>query len=231
MDRRSVIHGIKTTTPIAVSYFILALGSGILFQSKGISWGWATAISLFVYSGSLQFLAPVLFASQATLISTMILSFIVNIRLLFYGISQLNRYTMKGWKKLYLIHGLTDETFSVVSTDKLVEGYDRDSYYLAVTFTNQVAWVVGCLLGCLMGELLPFSMEGVEFSLTSLFLVIVVNQWESTDNHKPAILGFAISMLCILLFGMDTFMLPTMLIIAAILLIENKLKAGRPDYV
>lgn len=231
MDRRSFIHGMKTTTPIAVSYFILALGSGILFQSKGISWVWATAISLFVYSGSLQFLAPVLFASQATLISTLILTLIVNFRLLFYGISQLNRYTMSGWKKLYLIHGLTDETFSVVSTDRLVEGYDRESFYLAVTMTNQAAWVVGCLLGCLMGELLPFSMEGVEFSLTALFLVIVVNQWESTDNHKPAILGFAVSIFCILIFGMETFMLPTMLLIAAILLIENKLKAGRPDYV
>ncbi|MGX7109594.1 AzlC family ABC transporter permease [Facklamia miroungae] len=232
MNKKYWAYAFEKTLPIGLVYLMLALGFGIMMQAKGFSWIWALCLSLFVYSGSIQFLAPVILSSGTGFFDTFILTFMVNFRLLFYGISQLERYKhIKGWRKIYLIHGLTDETFALVSTDQLPEGIDREKYSLYVTLLNHMYWISGSILGNLAGDLLPFSTEGIDFALTALFFVVVLNQWEATNNHKPALLGVMSGFFFFIIFGPDNFMLPSMLVVIAFLLIENRLKGGHPDYV
>ncbi|MGF3066683.1 AzlC family ABC transporter permease [Facklamia sp. P12945] len=232
MDKKHWRYAFEKTLPIGIVYLMLALGFGIMMQAKGFGWIWALCLSFFVYSGSIQFLAPVILSSSTGLFATVILTFMVNFRLLFYGISQLERYKkIKGWRKLYLIHGLTDETFSLVCTDHLPEGIEREKYSLYVTVLNHMYWTLGSVAGSLVGNLLPFSTEGIDFALTALFFVVVLNQWEATNNHKPALLGMTVGFIFFIIFGPDNFMLPSMLVVIAFLLIENRLKGGQPDYV
>lgn len=232
MNKKLWAYAFKKTLPIGIVYVILALGFGIMMQAKGYNWLWSTASSLFVYSGSIQFLTPAVLAAGTGYVDAMILTIMVNFRFVFYGISQLSRYKeIKGWKKLYLIHALTDETFSLVCVDEVPEGFNRETYSLVITFVNHSYWVLGTIFGSLVGYLLPFSTEGIDFALAALFFVVLLNQWEATDNHKPAGLGLGVGLLLYLVLGPDNFMLPAMIVVIAILLIDNRIKGGRPDYV
>ncbi|MBG9986990.1 AzlC family ABC transporter permease [Facklamia sp. DSM 111018] len=231
MKSKDFQHAFKASLPISVAYFVLALGFGIMMQAKGYNWLWSLGTSIFVYSGSIQFMAPILLSSQAGLISTAILTLMVNFRLMFYGISQLERYKNVGWRKFYLIHSLTDETFSIVCNDHLPVDLNRKNYYLYVSMLNHFYWIVGGLVGNLVGDRLPFSTEGVDFALTALFFVVVLNQWEATDNHKPAIYGIIFSIIFFLIIGPNNFMLPTMMSVIMVLLTEKRLRGGRPEYV
>jgi len=143
----------------------------------------------------------------------------VNARHLFYGISMIGAYKDTGRKKPYLIFGLTDETYSLVSRNQVPEGISRSGYCFWVTLFDHVYWISGTLLGALAGSLLPINYEGVEFALTALFVTIFVEQWLSTRKHGPAITGVAATALSLLIFGKDVFLIPSMVIIAACLTI------------
>lgn len=225
-------YALQVDLPIALTYIALAMGFGVMMTANGYNWVWAGALSLFVYSGSIQFMAPIMLASGADLLGTAILTLMVNFRLLFYGISQLQRYRGIQWfKKLYLIFALTDETFSLVSQDYLPVGIDQERFYFNVTLLNHFFWISGSILGALVGDLLPFSTQGIEFSLTALFLVVVINQWEATQNHRPAIYGVIGGVVMLGLLGPDQFIVPAMLAAITMILVEHRLKGGRPDYV
>lgn len=229
---KGIQYAIKVDLPIFLTYTALAMGYGVMMTAHGYNWIWAAALSLFVYSGSIQFMAPILLASGADLLGTAILTFMVCFRLLFYGISQLRRYQGIHWvKKLYLIFALTDETFSLVSQDYLPVDIDRQQFYFNVTIINHFFWVFGSILGSLVGNVLPFSTQGIEFSLTALFLVVVVNQWEATTNHRPALYGFFMGVLMLMVLGPDQFIVPAMVLTIVLIMVERRMKGGRPDYV
>jgi 4-azaleucine resistance transporter AzlC len=141
-------------------------------------------------------------------------TFVVNARHLFYGISMIEAYKGTGKKKPYLIFGLTDETYSLVSQIRVPDGVSKPKYCFWVTLFDHVYWVSGTLLGSLAGTILPINFDGVEFALTALFVTIFVEQWLSTDNHTPAIIGTVSTAACLFLFGRDIFLIPSMVIIA-----------------
>lgn len=210
------------TVPVMTGYVFLGFGFGILMHQCGFGVLWAGAMSLFIYAGSMQYVAVSLLTSGAGLLVTAMTTFVVNARHLFYGISMIEGYKGTGRKKPYLVFGLTDETYSLVSQIRVPDGVSKPGYCFWVTLFDHVYWVAGTLLGSLAGTILPINFEGVEFALTALFVTIFVEQWLSTKDHRPAIIGVITTTLCLVLFGSDVFLIPSMVIIAGCLTMMRK---------
>ena len=220
--------------PIMAGYIVLGLGFGVLLQSKDYGAGWALAMGGLIYAGSMQYVAIDLLAGGASLISAALMTLMVNARHLFYGISMLERYKDTGAAKPYLIFALTDETYSVVCSGDVPDGVDRKKYYFWVSLLDQFYWVVGCVAGALLGSVLPFDTTGIDFSMTALFLVVMVEQWRSTRDHTPALVGLGVSLVCLLIFGSSNFLIPSMIGITVALTLlrgtmEKRKEAGHAD--
>ena len=222
MNKNALRTAFLDTVPVMTGYVFLGFGFGILMVQSGYGPLWALAMSLFIYAGSMQYVAVSLLTGAAGLLTTALTTFVVNARHLFYGISMVDAYKGAGKKKPYLIFALTDETYSLVSKNQVPEGIDRHGYCFLVSLFDQIYWVAGTALGALAGALLPINYEGIDFVLTALFVTIFVEQWLSVKDHKPAIIGIAATTLCLFLFGRDVFLIPSMVIIALLLTISKK---------
>lgn len=218
MNKATIKAAFLDTIPIMTGYLFLGFGFGIVLQQSGYGLPWALAMSLFVYAGSMQFVTVGLLTGGVGLLTAALTTFAVNARHLFYGISMVDAYKGTGKKKPYLIFGLTDETYSLVSRGVIPAEADRHWYWLLVTAMDQCYWVTGSLAGVLAGSVLPFDFEGVDFALTALFVTIFVEQWLTARDHRPALAGVGASTLCLLIFGTDRFLIPAMLVIAAVLI-------------
>ena len=210
------------TVPVMTGYVFLGFGFGILMQQNGFGVLWAGAMSLFIYAGSMQYVAVSLLTSGVSLLTAAMTAFVVNARHLFYGISMVDTYKGMGRKKPYLIFGLTDETYSLVSQLQLPKDVSPSGYCFLVTLFDHIYWVSGTVLGSLTGTLLPINYEGVDFALTALFVTIFVEQWLSTKNHISAVCGVLASVVCLLIFGSGNFLIPAMLMIAFVLTVLRR---------
>ncbi len=221
--KKSAMKQIFTDTlPVLAGYLFLGMGFGILLQEAGYGILWAFFMSLFMYAGSGQYLAVSLLTSQASLVSTVVATLLVNARHLFYGISLLDAYAEAGKKKTYMIFALTDETYSLVTQSRPPVGIPKESYCFWVSVLDHIYWVFGCTLGNWVGAVVPISFEGVEFVLTALFVTLFVEQWLSNNNHRPALIGVGSTILCLLIFGKEIFLIPAMVAIALLLTISGK---------
>ena len=210
------------TIPVMTGYVFLGIGFGILMKQNGFGFWWSAAMGLFIYAGSMQYLAVSLLSGGATLVTAALTTLMVNARHLFYGISMAESYGKAGKEKPYLIFARTDETYSLVSSSKVPEGKDRLRYCFWVSLLDHGYWVAGCCLGSLLGVVLPVNFEGIDFALTALFVTVFVEQWLSTKNHLPAIIGVMSTALCLLLFGQNIFLIPSMGLIALLLTVMRK---------
>lgn len=223
MNRKALKTVFLDTVPVLTGYLFLGAGFGILLSEKtGLGIGWAVAMAFFIFAGSGQYLAVSLIADHTSLLSAAFATFLVNARHIFYGISLIDTYKGSGKRKPYMIFGLTDETYSLVTQNEPPEGMKRHTYCFLVTLFNQIYWIIGCSLGNLLTVLLPISFEGVEFVLTALFVTMFIEQWLSHKNHLPAIIGVGMTLLCLAVFGQDIFLIPSMVLIAVLLTISKK---------
>lgn len=213
MNKSTLRSAFSDTAPVMAGYLCLGFGFGILMYQKGFGPLWSVAMSLFIYAGSMQYVAVELLTTGAGLLTAALTALLVNARHLFYGISMVDAYKGAGRKKPYLIFALTDETYSLVSQT----GSGDHGYCFLVSVLDHCYWVAGTALGALAGSVLPVNLEGVEFALTALFVTIFVEQWLSTQDHRPALTGVAATTVCLLLFGKDVFLIPSMAIIAGVL--------------
>lgn len=226
---KSAMHAaFRDTIPVMAGYVFLGFGFGILLYQSGYGVLWSFAMSLFIYAGSMQYLTVSLLTSGAGLLTTALATLVVNARHLFYGISMVDAYKGAGKKKPYMIFALTDETYSLVSQNQVPEGVSRHSYCFLVSLFDQIYWVSGSVLGSLAGTLLPIDFTGIAFALTALFVTIFVEQWLSTKNHIPAVIGTVSTLACLLIFGRDLFLIPSMVIIAIVLTTQRK--TGRREH-
>lgn len=230
MNRKTLKTVFLDTVPVMTGYLFLGAGFGILLSEKtGYGAVWSIAMALFMLAGSGQYLAVSLMADHASIISAAIATFLINARHIFYGISLVEAYKGSGKKKPYLIFALTDETYSLVTQNEPPEGMSRHSYCFWVSLLDQIYWLIGCALGSFLGSTLPISFEGVEFVLTALFVTMFVEQWLTHKNHLPAIIGVGSTVLCLVLFGKDVFLIPSMVLIAALLTISRKTGRRKQD--
>ena len=205
------------TIPILTGFMFLGMAYGIIMESKGYHAGWTTLFSLVTFAGSAQYVAITFLTASFNPTAALMMTLMVNARHVFYGISLLEKYQKAGKYKPYLIFGLCDETFSIVCSTKPPPGIDQTWFFLWITLLNHSYWVLGSLLGGLVGSLISFDLQGLDFVLTALFVVIFTNQWKSQDDHKPAICGVVCSTVCLIVFGPNRFLIPSMVIILLIL--------------
>ena len=200
---------------VMAGFAVLGATYGILMSASGFPFWATTLISLTVFAGSMQFVAVNLLLGAFAPLEAFLLTLMINARHIFYGISMLDRYKNMGAKKPYLIFGLCDETFSINCTAKIPEGIDEGKFYLSTTILNQSYWVVASAVGGIFGELIKFNTSGIEFVMTAMFFVILVEQLKNKTARIAGLAGLAVSAACLAIFGADVFILPSM---AAILL-------------
>ena len=213
--KNALKYSFPLTIPIMAGYVFLGISFGILATSKGFPLYYPVLMGVVIYGGSMQFAAVNLLLAAFNPIGAILLTIMVHARHIFYGITMLVPFNQlkNGFRKIYCMFGLTDETFSLLASLEVPEEQDRNWVYFLVTFLNQCYWVIGCGLGAVIGSNLTFNTEGIEFVLTALFVTIFVEQWLNASSHRPAIIGLVGSAVCLVIFGGANFMIPAMIII------------------
>lgn len=212
MKTKAFKAALPYTLPICIGFLFLGISYGFLMRSQGFSFIYPMLMSLFIFAGSMEFVTANLLLSAFNPLHAFILALMVNARHLFYGISMLEKYRNTGLKKLYLIFGMCDESFSINCTVSPPD-VDKGWFMFFVTLLNHIYWVVGATTGALLGYIIHFNTTGIEFVMTALFVVMFINQWNETTNHRPALVGLGCSLLCLLVFGSENFIIPAMLLI------------------
>ena len=210
------------TIPVMTGYLFIGMAFGVMIQEKGYNFLWAILMSVLCYAGSGQYLAVNFFAPGVSLLQVIFMEFMLNIRHIFYGLSLLERFAKMGKKRLYMIFSLTDETYSLFFVTKVPKDVEEGQFLFAIALLDQLYWIIGSAIGAIAGTLIPFDTTGIDFAMTALFVVIFVEQWLTSRNHLPALTGIAASLICLLIFGSDNFILPSMICIMIILLSGRK---------
>jgi len=223
MKKEMIKNAFIRTLPVMAGYIVLGIGFGMTLENNGYGIWWAFAMSGLIYAGSMQYVAIPLLTSGASLISTALTTLMVNARHLFYGISMIDKYKGAGKKKPYMIFALTDETYSLVCQEDCPKGMDYHTLCLFISVFNQIYWVTGSVLGSLLGAVIPFDTTGVDFSMTALFVTVFVEQWLSTKNHIPAVVGLLSSVVCLAVFGQEHFLIPSMIAITVLMAVLRKI--------
>ena len=222
VKRKALRAAFPHTIPIMAGFLFLGIAYGIFMQSKGFFFIWPMLMSMTIFAGSMEFVTVSLLASAFNPLYAYLLTLMVNARHLFYGISRLDTFRGTGRKKPYLIFGMCDESFSILCSTKAPEGVDHGWFCFFVTLLNQCYWVAGATIGGLIGGFLPFELEGIDFVMTALFVVIFLEQWLSQKHHLPAWVGLGASALCLVFFRSDQFILPAMACILILLTVLRK---------
>ena len=225
--RRALFCAFPYTIPIFAGFWFLGLTYGIYMNVSGFSFLYPMLMSLTIFAGSMEFVTVDLLLGAFNPLQAFAMTLMINARHLFYGISMLDKFRGTGLKKLYLIFGMCDESFSINYTASIPRDVDRGWFMFFVTLLNHLYWFSGSTLGGLFGSLIHFNTEGLDFVMTAMFVVIFMEQWLKDKRHTSALAGTGISLLCLLIFGPDNFIIPAMLaILAALTLLRKPLEKG-----
>lgn len=210
------------TVPIFAGFWFLGLTYGIYMNVSGFSFWYPMLMSLTIFAGSVEFVAVNLLMGAFNPLQALAMTLMINARHLFYGISMLDKFRGLGLKKIYLIFGMCDETFSINYTAQIPKDVDRGLFMLFVTLLNHMYWFTGSTLGGIFGSMISFNTEGLDFVMTAMFVVIFMEQWLKEKDHTSALLGLGLSVVCLLAFGSENFIIPSMLAILAVLSVIRK---------
>ena len=220
--RIALYHAFHTSLPIMAGYGFLGLTYGIYMHELGFSFIYPMLLAITVYAGSAEFLLGNMLLGSFHPLQAFLMVLMVNARHLFYGLSMLEEYKGLGWKKFFLIFGMSDETFALTSASKIPEGTDKGWYLLWITWLDETYWVIGATLGGLIGPFLTFDLKGLDFVLTAMFTAIFADNWLREKDHTSSISGLIISGLCLTIFSADHFIIPSMIIILIFLTLKKK---------
>jgi len=217
--KKELLFSLKRSVPIMIGYFPVGIAYGILMQKAGYNFLWSAASSLFIYAGSLQMLAVSFLASGAPLLTVIIAALLLNSRHIFYGISFIDKFKAFGPAKYFLIYGLSDESYSLLCAYKPDKNLNEKTVHILTTVFIWSYWIIFSALGGLIGEIITFDTTGIDFALTALFTVILVDRLKSEKTPLSAIVGAAASVICLLIFGADNFLLPALAVACAALML------------
>ena len=202
------------------SYLFVSMAYGIMMEEAGFHWYYSLAVSLTVYTGAFQFVLITFLSSGASIFTVALTAFLMNSRQTFYSLSFVDEFKKMGKRMPYMIHTMTDETYAVNCTIEDKDENSRKEMFL-VAFFSRCYWMFGAVMGGLIGQLIPFELNGIDFCMTALFIIIFIDQWEKADKHFPAITGILIAIIALLIFGQTAFMLPALVIVSGVLIFWN----------
>ena len=229
MDRKALAAAFPVTLPVLMGYLAIGIAFGLMLQEIGYNFIWAFFMSLTIYAGSGQYLGVTLLSAAAGLGTVAVMTLLINFRHLVYGLSMLEKFRGMGWRKLYMIFSLTDETYALLSSAQAPVGVNPKNFYFAIALLDQSYWILGSVVGGVAGAVIPFSTEGVDFAMTALFVVIAVDQWKTYKKHLPALLGCAVTVVFLIVlgrfFGQDQMLLVSLgVIVLFLLLLRDRLE-------
>lgn len=220
--REYIGFAFKQSIPVMLGYIFLGIAFGLLLQNAGYSFIWAFLASVVIYAGSMQFVLVNLLTAGAGLLYTAVMTLFINGRHIFYGISFAEKYKKMGKAYPYMVFSLTDETYSVLCGTKIPEGMEESKVFFWVSLMDQCYWILGSVIGALVGSYITFDSTGIDFCMTALFVVIAVEQWQERKSHFPALLGAVSGIVWLLLLGPDRFILPALCTCMAVLLLARR---------
>lgn len=225
---RELKYALGKTIPIMFSYLFLSMAFGIMMNQAGFPFYWAYLVSLTVYTGAFQFVIVSFLSAGAGIATIALTALAMNCRHMFYGVTFLKEFKSMGKRYPYMIFSLTDETYALYCSLEYPEELDHHQVMFDIAWLSRAYWLIGTLVGALLGQIIPFDFEGVDFCMTALFVTILIDQWKKTENHAPAVIGGVSAVVFLLIFGASRFMLPSLMVTTALLLIftpgENILK-------
>lgn len=225
--KKAFLYAFPYTIPIFAGFWFLGMTYGIYMNVSGFSFWYPMIMSLTIFAGSIEFVAVNMLLGAFNPLQALAMTLMINARHLFYGISMLDRFRGIGWKKIYLIFGMCDETFSINYTADIPPEVDKGWFMFFITLLNHFYWFIGATLGGIFGGLIYFSTEGLDFVVTAMFVVIFLEQWRKEKNHTSALAGLRISLLCVAVFGAENFILPAMAgILLSLSLLQKPLEKG-----
>ena len=205
------------TIPIFAGFLFLGIAYGIYMNQSGFKFYYPMFMSFIIFAGSVEFATVSWLLGSFDPVNIFFLTLMINARHLFYGLSMLEKYNILGWKKLYLIYGMCDESFSINATVDVPKDIDRGWFMFFVTMLNQIYWVAGATIGGIFGSFIPFDTKGIEFVMTALFVVIFLENWLKEKGHSASVIGLFISFICLIIFKGTNFIIPSMIIILSVL--------------
>lgn len=229
MRRKALKVAFPHTLPILTGFAFLGLAYGIYMNTSGFPFYYPMLMRMLIFGGSLEFVAVEMLLSPFAPLQVFIMALLIQARHLFYGLSMLEKYKGMGRKKFFLIFGMCDETFSINYTAEAPEGVDKGWFLFFITLLDYLYWTVSATIGGLIGSLLKFDTSGINFVMTAMFVVIFLDQWLKEKNHVSSIIGLSVSALCLICFGPDSFMIPTMLIILSLLTLLRPRLEGQQE--
>lgn len=219
--RRAAYVALPHSLPILAGYGFLGLAYGISMSVHGFHPLYTFFMCIFIFGGSTQIVAVSLLSAGFDPMGTFVVNLVLCARHIFYGISMLEKYKGLGLKKIYMIFGMVDETFSINYTADPPKDVDKGWFMFFVTLFNQLYWIVGSTIGAICGTLITFSTEGIEFVMTAMFVVIFIGQWKKDKNHFSSLSGLLLSAICLIIFGKDNFIIPSMIAILIALAVSK----------
>lgn len=220
--RRAFRYAFPHTIPIFAGFWFLGITYGVYMHVSGFSFVYPMLMSMTIFTGSMEFVTANMLLGGFHPLQAFVMAILIGARHLFYGISMLDKFRGMGWKKFFLIYGMCDETFSINYSAEIPPNVDRGWFMLFVTVLNYLYWVTGATMGGLFGSLIHFNTQGLDFAMTAMFVVIFMEQWIKDTKHTSQFIGLGASVLCLIVFGADSFMVPTMLVILFFLTILRK---------
>ena len=206
----------KISLPIMFGFVPLGIAFGLLFQDLGYPWYFASLMGIIVYAGAAQFMAIGFLSAGLGVVEIAMSTFFLNSRHMFYGLSFLESFGNWNIRKLYLIFGMTDETYALLTTIQVPDSFVKERYYLYITLFAQFYWVLGCTIGTLLADILAFNTDGMEFAATALFVVLLIEQWIIVRRLLPFIVGFVSSVIALAFFINHMLLVAIMISIASI---------------
>ena len=226
--KQTIRFAFYKSIPVLLGYVFLGFAFGLLLQEAGYSFWWALLSSVIVYAGSIQFVLVDFLSGGTSLPVIAVMTLLINSRHAFYGLSFVEKFRkMKTYP--YMVFSLTDETYSLLCSLKTPEGVDEKKAMFFISLFDQLYWIGGSVLGGVLGQLLPFDMTGIDFAMTALFVTIFVDQWRETGTHLPAVIGLIFSVICLLIFGGNNFILPSLIITVGLLMALRGRIEGRTE--
>ena len=222
MRRRALAAAFPHTIPVLTGYAFLGVAYGIYMRVSGFPFWYPTLSSVVIFGGSLEFVLVSMLMSSFAPLQTFLMALMIQARHLFYGIALLEKYRHLGKMRFYLIFGMTDESFSVNCSAEIPDGVDKGWFYFFVTLLDHCYWVTACTVGGLLGSLISFDTQGLDFVMTAMFVVIFLNQLMKERKHYTALIGLLSSVGCLVLFGAESFLIPTMLTILLLLTVFRR---------
>ena len=225
ISRETMKTAFVRSLPVMFSYLFIGIAYGMTMEEAGLKWYYSLAVSSAVYTGAFQFVLITFLSSGASLVTVALTALLMNSRQSFYSLTFLNDFKRMGKRKLYMIHSLTDETYAVDCTLELPRKEKEDTMF-GVALLSHCYWMAATVAGAVLGQLIPFELEGIDFCMTALFVIIFTDQWKKASSHIPALAGLTCGIVCLLIFGQSSFILPALLLVSGILFFVGRKEAA-----